>query len=88
VPSTPSVGMCGAGPADAAPASDNDNPAAAPSAGTAVFKRLRFDDCSACDTGETFPQVESALAGRILGYALSPGGRLSAFLRWSSAESA
>jgi hypothetical protein len=46
------VGICSAGAADAPLASDNDNPAAAPSVGTAFLKRLRFADCLACGMEE------------------------------------
>jgi len=48
------VSIFAAGPADAPLASDNDNPAAAPSTGTAFLKRLRFEACLACDMVETF----------------------------------
>jgi len=43
---------CAADAAEAPFASDNDNPAAAPSAGTAFLKRLRFEDCLACGMKE------------------------------------
>jgi hypothetical protein len=43
---------CGTGPAEAPLASDSDNPAAAPSVGTAFLKRLRFADCLTCGMQE------------------------------------
>jgi hypothetical protein len=40
--------------ADASLANANDNPAAAPSTGMALLRRLRFEDFLACDTEVTF----------------------------------
>jgi hypothetical protein len=47
----PSFGT-GMGVAAELPASDSDNPAAAPSTGAALPKRLRFVDGLACDTAK------------------------------------
>jgi hypothetical protein len=62
---------CGAGPAEAPLASDNDNPAAAPSVGTVFLKRLRFDDGLTCGTEESLSLNGTSLAWSAAGFETS-----------------